>query len=139
LGQSKDRETAWAPDQITLQKAKDAEAAAGGAAEMSHYCLQTAPKFQRTGYAYFVFFLLGLVVLFPFNAFMKAQEFFRDRFAGTSYADTYQQYIIFLFTFSNCTTVALLNLTKIDTKVGLLLKCRLQWRSELWGRWQSLR
>ena len=69
--------------------------------------------------SYLVFLLFGISVLFPYNAVLRALDFFRDQFDGTAVSDTYQQYINFTFTFSNTFFVTLLVFFKFDSKVRI--------------------
>lgn len=80
--------------------------------------VKAPPEFKQKNFAYSIFLLLGLAVLFPFNAFLKAGSFLADQLEGTSVTNNPQLYVIAAFTISNSVFVIALNLLRLDTMVS---------------------
>ncbi|KAL1936478.1 hypothetical protein VTP01DRAFT_612 [Rhizomucor pusillus] len=57
---------------------------------------------------YWIFFIYGVAMLLPWNVFITASEFFARRFAGTQYAETFQNYFSTYFTATNLFIFAIL-------------------------------
>ncbi|RKP20169.1 hypothetical protein ROZALSC1DRAFT_21635 [Rozella allomycis CSF55] len=77
------------------------------------------PPIDRFNIVYFIFFFQGIGMLFPWNVFMNASEYFRLRFIGSSWADNFQSYFAIAFMLCNCSFIALLMYTKVDHKFSL--------------------
>ena len=50
---------------------------------------------------YIIFFLQGVGMLFPWNVFITASEYFRTRFQGTSFANNFENVFSFCYSGAN--------------------------------------
>ena len=57
--------------------------------------------------AYFIMFYLGVGNLFPWNAFITASTYYAERFCGTSFEDTFENYFSLTYTLSQTIGLAL--------------------------------
>jgi equilibrative nucleoside transporter 1/2/3 len=69
---------------------------------------------------YWVFFLQGIGMLFPWNVFITANEYFKIRFKGSDFGDNFQSYFSIAFMLFNTGFMYFLMVTKYDYKVILM-------------------
>lgn len=70
--------------------------------------------------SYWSIVMIGISVLFPFNAFLKAEEFFRYQFQDTSFRNSFQMYIMLNFTFTQTIFSSFLIFSRLDSKVNTI-------------------
>lgn len=78
-------------------------------------------------FVYIIFFYQGVGNLFPWNAFITATEYFAQRFCGTVFHSSFENYFSLTFTFSQAIGLALSikyqNRFSIDDKIIWPLFC----------------
>ena len=78
-------------------------------------------------FVYFIFFYEGVGNLFPWNAFITASEYYSERFCGTAFHSSFENYFSLTYTFSQVIGLALSikyqNRYSIDDKIIWPLFC----------------
>lgn len=80
-------------------------------------------KTEETGpLTYFVFVLLGMATLFPWNAFLNAFEYFKYSLAGTPYEYSFMRYVVTAYTSIMLVMMVATVLFKMDQGVSVTAK-----------------